>query len=202
MPLNLATGGSTYFAAARQLAMLSHAGTARKPGAIDPYFQQVFSALNGVDLGFGAGPATATQNVYQLFQQNLYNETYALYELDVPDSLSGAGVNPNQTYPSYRFYHDQYSALYSWRSIGNSNYHALEVVYRQRIGAGSSRHQLHVFEVDGYHFAVRAVEYLGRHQLLADPEYLESQSAVWCLRLRRPPPDQFQLHLESARRPG
>ena len=74
--------------------------------------------------------------MYQLFQQNLFNETYALYELDVPDSLSGAGVNPSQTYPSYRFYHDQYSALYAWRSIGNSNFHALEVVYRQRFGAG------------------------------------------------------------------
>jgi hypothetical protein len=69
-------------------------------------------------------------------QQNIYNETYALYELDVPDSLSGAGVNPNQTYPSYRFYHDQYSALYAWRSVGFSNYHALEVVYRQQIWRG------------------------------------------------------------------
>ncbi len=136
MPLNLATGGATYFAAAKQLAKLSRAGTDVSAVQAIPYFQQEFSALNGVDLGFGAGPATATQNVYQLFQQNLYNETYALYELDVPDSLSGAGINPNQTYPSYRFYHDQYSALYAWRSIGNSNYHALEVVYRQRFGAG------------------------------------------------------------------
>jgi hypothetical protein len=136
MPLNLAAGGTTYFAAARQLAVMSRAGT--QVGAVSPipYFQQVFAALDGVDLGYGAGPASATQNVYQLFQQNLYNETYALYELDVPDSLSGAGVNPNQTYPSYRYYHDQYSALYSWRSVGFSNYHALEVVYRQQIGAG------------------------------------------------------------------
>jgi hypothetical protein len=136
MPLNLAAGGSTYFAAARQLALLSRAGTSVSAVQSIPYFQQVFSALNGVDLGLGSGPATATQNVYQLFQQNLYNETYALYELDVPDSLSGAGVNPNQTYPSYRFYHDQYSALYAWRSVGFSNFHALEVVYRQKFGAG------------------------------------------------------------------
>jgi len=136
MPLNLTAAGTTYFTAARQLAQLARAGTS--VGAIPnmPYFQSVFGALNGVDLGLGAGPASATQNVYQLFAQNIYNETYALYELDVPDSLSGAGVNPNQTYPSYRYYHDQYSALYAWRSIGNSNYHALEVVYRQRFGAG------------------------------------------------------------------
>jgi hypothetical protein len=138
MPLNLAAAGTTYFAAARQLAQAVRAGTSVGAIANIPYFQQVFSALNGVDLGLpnGPGPASATQNVYQLFEANKYNETYALYELDVPDSLSGAGVNPNQTYPSYRFYHDQYSALYAWRSIGNSNYHALEVVYRQRFGAG------------------------------------------------------------------
>jgi len=136
MPLNLSSGGTTYFAAARQLALLSRAGTPTGSVAEIPYFQHVFSALDGVDLGYGAGPSSATQNVYQLFQQNLYNETYALYELDVPDSLSGAGVNPNQTYPSYRFYHDQYSALYAWRSVGFSNYHALEVVYRQQLGAG------------------------------------------------------------------
>jgi Carboxypeptidase regulatory-like domain len=136
MPINLAAAGTTYFAAARQLALLSRAGTSLGAVPSIPYFQQVFAALNGIDLGLGAGPATATQNVYQLFAQNLYNETYALYELDVPDSLSQAGINPNQTYPSYRYYHDQYSALYAWRSIGNSNYNALEVVYRQRFGAG------------------------------------------------------------------
>ena len=136
MPLNLSAAGTTYFNAARQLANLSRAGTPVTSVGKMPYFEQLFGALDGVDLGYGAGPSSATQNVYQLFQQNIYNETYALYELDVPDSLSGAGVNPNQTYPSYRFYHDQYSALYSWRSIGYSNYHALEVVYRQQLGAG------------------------------------------------------------------
>jgi len=136
MPINLAVGGTTYFQAARQMALLSRAGTSVSAVQNIPYFQQEFAALEGVDLGLGSGPATATQNVYQLFAQNLYNETYALYELDVPDSLSGAGVNPNQTYPSYRYYHDQYSALYAWRSIGNSNFNALEVVYRQRLGAG------------------------------------------------------------------
>ncbi|HEY9125671.1 MAG TPA: hypothetical protein VIM62_01010, partial [Acidobacteriaceae bacterium] len=143
MPLNIANGGGAYFAAARQLAIETRANSAKGlkvsdvSGVADiPYFQQQFPALNGVDLGNGAGPASATQNIYQLFFQNIYNETYALYELDVPDSLSGAGVNPNQTYPSYRYYHDQYSALYAWRSIGYSNYHALEVVYRQHFGAG------------------------------------------------------------------
>ncbi len=136
MPINLSAAGTTYFAAARQLAILSRAGTPVSAVQNVPYFQQVFGALNGVDLGMGAGPASATQNVYQLFAQNIYNETYALYLLDVPDSLSGAGINPNGTYPSFRFYHDQYSALYAWRSIGVSNFNALEAVYRQKVGAG------------------------------------------------------------------
>jgi hypothetical protein len=135
MPINLQLGGSTYFAAARQLALLSRAGAPVSSVQPIPFFEQVWGALDGVDLGMGAGPTSATQNVYQLFAQNIYNETYALYELDVPDSLSGAGINPNGAYPSYRFYHDQYSALYAWRSIGYSNYNALEVVYKQRIGS-------------------------------------------------------------------
>ncbi len=134
MPINLAAGGSTYFQAARQLALESRAGAQVSSVQPIPYIEQVWGALDGVDLGMGAGPVSATQNVYQLFAANIYNETYALYELDVPDSLSQAGINPNQTYPSYRFYHDQYSALYAWRSIGSSNYNALEAVYKQRIG--------------------------------------------------------------------
>lgn len=134
MPINLSAAGSTYFTAARQLATLSRAGTPVSAVTPIPYFQQLFSALDNVDLGMGSGPASATQNVYQLFAQNIYNETYALYELDVPDSLSGAGINPNGAYPSFRYYHDQYSALYAWRSIGYSNFNALEAVYRQKIG--------------------------------------------------------------------
>jgi hypothetical protein len=134
MPINLQAGGTSYFNAARHLAQLSRANVPVSAVGEIPYWQTVFAALNGVDIGFG--PLSATQNVYELFMQNLYNETYALFELDLPDSISGAGVNPNQTYPSYRFYHDQYSALYAWRSIGNSNYNALQVVYRQRFGLG------------------------------------------------------------------
>jgi hypothetical protein len=136
MPINLAAAGTPYFGPAAQMAILGRAKTPVSAVQPVPYWETLFKALDGVDLGFGYGPATATQNVYQLFEQNRYNETYALFELDAPDSLSGAGVNPNGTYPSFRFYHDQYSALYAWRSIGYSNYNALEVVYRQQFGAG------------------------------------------------------------------
>jgi carboxypeptidase family protein len=136
MPINLRAGGSSYFAEAAQMSKLVRAGTDVGSVAPNPYWEQLFGALDNVDLGYGAGPASATQNVYQVFQQNLYNETYALFSLDLPDSQTGAGINPDGAYPSYRFYHDQYSALYAWRSIAYSNYHALQVVYRQQIGSG------------------------------------------------------------------
>jgi hypothetical protein len=54
----------------------------------------------------------------------------------MPDAATSAGINPNQAYPSNRFYHNQFSALYAWRSIGYSNYNGLQAVYRQRFGDG------------------------------------------------------------------
>jgi hypothetical protein len=55
----------------------------------------------------------------------------------LPDSQSGAGLNvPGHQYPSYRFYHDQYSALYTWRTIGESSYNALQVTLQKRFSAG------------------------------------------------------------------
>lgn len=139
MPTNLSAAGTSYFAAARQMALLTRAngGNGVPVSSVQPipYWQTLFGALDGQDIGFGPG-FTATQNIYQLYQQNIYNEANALYALDMPDSNTGAGINPNGAYPSNRFYHDQFSALYAWRSIGNSNYNALQAVYRQRFGLG------------------------------------------------------------------
>ncbi|GGA69491.1 hypothetical protein GCM10011507_21260 [Edaphobacter acidisoli] len=139
MPTNLAAAGTTYFAAAAQMSEMARAngGNGVDPKTVQPnaYWEQLFGALDGQDIGFGPG-WTATQNIYQLYQENLYNEANALYALDMPDSLTGAGINPNGAYPSNRFYHDQFSALYAWRSIGASNYNSLQAVYRQQFGLG------------------------------------------------------------------
>jgi hypothetical protein len=138
-PTNLAAAGTTYFAAAQQMSLLarSNNGAGVAPSTVQPipYWEQLFGALDGQDIGFGPG-FTATQNIYQLYQENLYNETNALYALDMSDATTGDGINPNQAYPSNRFYHDQFSSLYAWRSIGSSSYNALQVVYRQRFGLG------------------------------------------------------------------
>lgn len=135
MPLNLRAADTDYFSAASALSKLAYANTDVSAVQAMPYWQQQFAALNGVDIGFG--PLSATQNVYELMSQNLGNETYALFQLDLPDSQTGAGINTgNHTYPSYRYYHDQYSALYAWRSIGQSYYHAMQVTLRQRFHGG------------------------------------------------------------------
>lgn len=137
MPINLRTAGTDYFTAAASLSKLAYAGTPVSQIQNSPYWQTLFPALNNVDLGFGAGPLSATQNVYEIFANNLGNETYALFELDLPDSISGAGVNAgSHTYPAYRFYHSQYSALYAWRSIGKSYYDAMQVVLRHKFRRG------------------------------------------------------------------
>lgn len=135
MPTNLVAAGSTYFAAAKQMSILARANTPVSAITPSPYWETLFGALDGQDIGFGPG-YSATQNIYQLYSQNLYNEANALYALDMPDAATGAGINPNGLYPSNRFYHNQFSALYAWRSIGNSNYNALEVSFRQRFGLG------------------------------------------------------------------
>ena len=139
MPTDLAAAGTTYFAAAAQMSQMARAnnGAGVPLSSVQPiaYWEQLFGALDNQDIGFGPG-FTATQNIYQLYQENLYNETGALYALDMPDAATGAGINPNQLYPSNRFFHNQFSALYAWRSIGNSNYNGLQAVYRQRFGLG------------------------------------------------------------------
>ncbi len=134
MPINLAVGGTPYFAVAKQMAQMARSGVSVTSVAPVAYWQQEFAGLDGQDIGLGYGPLSATQNVYALYLGNLYNETYALYQLDTPGSLPNSNIGAGVNYPAFRYYHDQYSALYSWRSVGYSNFNALEAVYRQRFG--------------------------------------------------------------------
>ncbi|HUH62191.1 MAG TPA: carboxypeptidase-like regulatory domain-containing protein [Terracidiphilus sp.] len=138
MPINLIVGGASYFAAAAQMAKMARANTPVSAVAKVGYWEQVFAGLSGKDIGLGFGPLSATQNVYALFLSNLYNETYALYQLDTPGSLPSSNIGAGVNYPAFRYYHDQYSALYTWRSVGNSNFNALEAVYRQRFGGAQA----------------------------------------------------------------
>jgi hypothetical protein len=137
MPLNYVDPVShvDYFTAATALSKLAHAGVPVASVQPIPYWENLFGPLSGTDLG--NGPLTATQVVYDQFLSNVGNETFALFNLDLPDSQSGAGLNvPGHQYPSYRFYHDQYSALYTWRTVGDSSYNALQVTLEKRFSDG------------------------------------------------------------------
>jgi hypothetical protein len=80
------------------------------------------------------GNPTATQNIYELWNCFPHNETFSLFEMDLPDSITGLSPSlPNSKFGPYAFYHDQFSSLYSWRNIGTSDYNALQVTYNVRV---------------------------------------------------------------------
>jgi hypothetical protein len=75
---------------------------------------------------------------FDTFCATAFNDSLALYNLDyngIPDYN-----NPNQLYftsgGQYSYYSPQFSSLYAWRSIAWSNYNALEVSLRHRMGRG------------------------------------------------------------------
>lgn len=70
---------------------------------------------------------TVTQYIYSVYSCNLGNETTALFDLDLPGG-------PTSNLGPYAYYHDQYSSLYAWRSIGTSDYNALQVSYKANFG--------------------------------------------------------------------
>jgi len=146
MPVNLTdpTSGTKYFQAATMLSKAAAAGTNVNQIQPIPFFENVFpaysgaaAAINGNALNCAPGnyPAkpTATQNIYELWNCFPHNETFSLFEMDLPPSISGLSpALPNSKYGPFTFYHDQFSSLYSWRNIGTSDYNALQVTYSVR----------------------------------------------------------------------
>jgi hypothetical protein len=162
MPANQTdpASGMTYFQAAKTLSMQAAAGTDISQIQPVPFFENTFpawagtgtqSALAGNNVtstnpnGLLCAPnasgnplpnPTATQNVYQLWNCYLHNETFALFLMDLPDSITGLSpALPNSKNGTYNFYHDQFASLYAWRNIGTSDYNALQVTYNVRWSA-------------------------------------------------------------------
>ena len=115
-----------------------------------PFFENTFPgwagaaaatavANNGLNCAVnGTLPAnpTATQNIYELWNCFPHNETFNLFLMDVPASITGLSpALPNSKNGPYDFFHDQFSSLYAWRNIGTSAYNALQVTYNIRWGA-------------------------------------------------------------------
>lgn len=136
--------GMTYFQAATMLSKQSAAGVPVGQIQPVPFFEHFFPAWKNVTSsqlpsgpnGCGVVPAnpTATQAIYGLWNCDLHNETFALYQLDVPGSITGLST-PNSKFGPFAFYHDQFASLYAWRNLGTSDYHALQVTYNARWGA-------------------------------------------------------------------
>jgi hypothetical protein len=148
MPTDLkdSSSGMKYFHAATMLSKAAAAGTDVNQIKAIPFFENIFpgwasvtanqlssQSLNCAPGKFPARP-TATQAIYELWTFYPHNETFALFQMDLPGSITQVNV-PNSKFGPYTFFHDQFSSLYSWRNIGTSDYNALQVTYNVRWGA-------------------------------------------------------------------
>jgi hypothetical protein len=151
MPANLTDPQSktTYFQSGTTLSKAAAAGTSVQSIQPIPFWENIFPGMAGaataaalVNNGQNCAPGTsptnpsATQNVYELWNCYTHNETFSLFELDLPASITGVSSPlSNSKNGPYSFYHDQFASLYSWRNIGTSDYNALQVTYNARWGA-------------------------------------------------------------------
>jgi hypothetical protein len=157
MPLNLVDkkSGIDYFSAASTLSKLAAAGTptdsinASVVGPTAVYWANMLQPLKpGGAYACASCSSGSTTNplvaAYDLFSSQLYNETTALFYLDYPSTQTGSnGINDVDGTTQYfpiggpnSFWNRQYSSLYAWRSIGNANYHAMQLSLRKRMSQG------------------------------------------------------------------
>ena len=146
MPANLTDPSSkvTYFQAGTMLSKAASNSTDVNTIQPIPFFENIFPAWAGTttqsNLGTGCATGnppsnpTATQNIYELWTCYPHNETFSLFLLDLPGSITGM-TTPNSKNGPYSFFHDQFASLYAWRNIGTSDYNALQVTYQVRWGA-------------------------------------------------------------------
>ena len=145
-PLDLVDPSSktTYFQAAQMLDKLAYAGTATNDVQPIPYWENLFPAAAGSGLLSGnngqpcsGGPipanATATQNIYDMYNCYAGNETLSLEILDAFCFPACAGPNGDQ---AFQYYQDQFSSLYGWQTRGNSSYNGLQLSVRHAMSSG------------------------------------------------------------------
>jgi Carboxypeptidase regulatory-like domain len=130
--------GIDYFAAASRFSQLARAGTpasAITPALVGPtasYWTDMFVAPTGGASynSCASGAPSVLVASYDWFNCFLYNETLSLWEMDVRHHypLPVGGENS--------YYNGQYSSLWDWRSIGKSNYNALQVGLHRQMSQG------------------------------------------------------------------
>jgi len=162
MPLNIVDPKSKvdYFTAARRLSELGFKGTptsAINASAVGPtaaYWQNMVAPLKAGDqysLACSGGFTTdVTQAMYDLFACGggpvfgFGDETTPLAQLDYwgSDFSGNAGIlgQSGTYYPSIfgpnAYFNSQFHSLYTWRSVGNANYHAMQISLRKKMTHG------------------------------------------------------------------
>jgi hypothetical protein len=140
-PLDLVDPASNtdYYRAMTQLVVAAENGTPTSAVAPIPYWENLFPGAAGPGLtldaagcasGLPANP-TATQNIYDLTNCFLHNETTTLTFLD---GIGGPCFPACSVLGPNAFFHNQYSSLYSWATIGNSAYNAGQFTLRRKTG--------------------------------------------------------------------
>jgi hypothetical protein len=143
MPLNLKDpkSGVDYFTAATAFAKLVNAGTPTSQVPDMAYWKDLFPSAVGVNTGsclpfdtnLPANP-TATQSMYELFTCNWGSSTFGASNfVNVFDTFcSPACVNIKGVDTPFAFYNKEFSSLYAWSSLGNSNYNAGQFLLKSR----------------------------------------------------------------------
>ena len=156
-PLDLVDPASKadYFTAAQTFAKAAYAGTPTASIQPIPYWENLFPQAAGQGLLSGTGgtapcsggpaPAnpTATQNIYDMYNCNVGNETLSLELLDAFCFPACAGTGSNNlggfvgsAGTPFQYYQPQFSSLYSWQTRGNSSYNGLQISLRHAMSAG------------------------------------------------------------------
>lgn len=130
--------GIDYFAAATRMSQLARQGTdpaaitASLVGPTASYWSDMFvaPANNSMYNSCATGATSVLEASYDWFNCFLYNETTSIWEMDVRHHypLPIGGENS--------YYNGQYSSLWDWRSIGKSNYNALQVGLHRQMSKG------------------------------------------------------------------
>ncbi len=204
MPLDIVDPASKmdYFKAATLLTKATNAGTDISQIQPIPFWEHLFPTAAG-NLGFGppgdpfnlgcapgnnvnATNYTATQAMYDMYSCFPGNETTALFVADLlclPACAQLAG-QPAGGQP-FNFFDNQWSSLYSWRSVGNSAYHAaqfslrhamthglqfdLNYTFSKSIDVGSNAERINQFEGGG--FASQIINSWSPNQLRAVSDF-------------------------------
>ncbi len=124
--------GQTYFEAATLLARMAVAETPTANVPKVPFWENFYSKA-------ATSTLTATQVVYNRFAANLYDWTYALYQLDTPSGYGSCNTrNRCSDLGPWTFFHPQYSYLSVFSSVGGGNYNGGQLTVGKRFANGDT----------------------------------------------------------------